>query len=59
MFLLSKLKYLDLSHNMLSEIPEEITKLKFLTTFRIQNNQISKFSKVVSDYLGKLSNFKI
>lgn len=59
LFLLSKLKYLDLSYNMLSEIPKEITILKFLDTLRIHNNQISKIPKVVSDYLDKLSNYKI
>jgi len=59
MFLLSNLEYLDLSYNMLDEIPEEITNLESLTTLRIQNNQISKIPKVVSDYLFKLSSYKI
>jgi Leucine-rich repeat (LRR) protein len=59
MFLLSNLKYLDLSYNMLSEIPEEITNLKFLTTLRIHNNQINKIPKAVSDYLDRLSDYKI
>ena len=59
MFLLSNLIYLDLSYNRLNEIPEEITNLKFLTTLRIQNNQISKIPRAVSEYLDKLSNYKI
>ena len=59
MFLLSNLEYLDLSYNMLNEIPEEITNLKSLTSLRIQNNQIRNNSKVLSEYLDKLSNYKI
>ncbi len=59
MFLLSNLIYLDLSYNMLDEIPEEITNLKSLTSLRIQNNQISKIPKEVSEYLDKLSTYKI
>ncbi len=59
MFFLSNLKYIELSNNMLYEIPEEITNLKFLTTLRIQNNQISKIPRSVSEYLDKLSNYKI
>jgi Leucine-rich repeat (LRR) protein len=42
----------------LSEIPEEITNLKFLNTLRIHNNQISEIPKSVSDYLDSLSNYK-
>jgi Leucine-rich repeat (LRR) protein len=58
-FLLSNLEYLDLSYNMLDEIPEEITNLKSLTSLRIQNNQVSKIPNAVIDYLDKLSNYMI
>jgi len=59
MFLLSNLIYLDLSYNMLDEIPEEITNLKSLNSLHIQNNHISKIPKIISEYLGKLSTYKI
>ncbi|MHA1235522.1 MAG: leucine-rich repeat domain-containing protein [Promethearchaeota archaeon] len=59
MFFLSNLEYLDLSYNMLDEIPEEITKLKSLTSLKIHNNKINKIPKAVSEYLDKLSTYKI
>lgn len=36
------IKYLDLSHNMISFIPEEITLLKGLEYFEVSNNHLSE-----------------
>lgn len=48
------IKYLDLSHNMISVIPEEITLLKGLEYFEVSNNHLSE----LPENIGLLSNLK-